>query len=95
MGRRSNYTAKQKAEVVLSVLTKQHTIAEACRRHSITETTFARWRDQAVGAMAKGLEDRAGGNAREAALDREIEMLERTLRPQSDALLAGRCCAST
>ena len=31
MGRRSNYTAKQKAEVVLSVLSKQTTIAEACQ----------------------------------------------------------------
>ena len=30
MGRRSNYTAKQKAEVILSVLSKQTTIAEAC-----------------------------------------------------------------
>jgi transposase-like protein len=36
MGRRSTYTAKQKAEVVLSVLSKQTTIAEACRRQRIT-----------------------------------------------------------
>jgi len=28
--------------MVLSVLNKQTTIAEACRRHGITETTFAR-----------------------------------------------------
>ena len=44
MGRRSNYTPKQKAEIVLSVLTKQVTAAEACRRHGVTETTLARWR---------------------------------------------------
>ena len=36
MGRRSNFTAKKKAEVVLSVLTKQVTIAEACRRQGVT-----------------------------------------------------------
>ncbi len=41
MGRRSNYTAKQKAEVVLSVLSKQSTIAEGCRRDGTTQTTFA------------------------------------------------------
>lgn len=79
MGRRSNYTGKQKAEIVLSVLTKQITIAEACRRHGITETTFARWRGQALEAIEKGLDDKAGGNAREAQLEREIEVLERKL----------------
>jgi transposase-like protein len=56
MGRRSSYTAKQKAEVVLSVLSKQTTIAEACRRHGITETTFARWREQAVPLVSGGRE---------------------------------------
>jgi len=80
MGRRSNYTAKQKAEVVLSVLSKQTTIAEACRRNGITETTFARWREQAVTAMEKGLEDRGdGASGREAELEREIAILERKL----------------
>jgi len=42
MGRRSNYTAKQKAEVVLSVLSKETTVAEGCRRNGITETTGPR-----------------------------------------------------
>jgi transposase-like protein len=80
MGRRSNYTAKQKAEVAFSVLSKQTTIAKACRRHGITETTFARWREQAVRAMEKGLEDRGGGGSgREAELEREIAVLERKL----------------
>jgi transposase len=79
MGRRSSYTAKQKAEVVLSVLSKQTTLAEACRRHGITETTFARWREQAVTAMERGLEDRSGTNGREAELEREIAILERKL----------------
>jgi transposase-like protein len=45
VGRRSNFTAKQKAEVVLSVLSKQTTIAEACRRHGITEATYALLRE--------------------------------------------------
>ena len=79
VGRRSNYTAKQKAEVVLSVLSKQTTIAEACRRHGITETTFARWREQAISGLEKGLEERAGTSGREAQLEREVAELERKL----------------
>ena len=57
VGRRSNYTARQKTEIVLSVLTNQTTVAEACRRHAITETTFNRWREQAVEGMERGLAD--------------------------------------
>jgi hypothetical protein len=40
LGRRSSFTAKQKAELVLSVVTKQSTIAEAVDGNGITETTF-------------------------------------------------------
>jgi transposase-like protein len=77
--RRSNCSAKQKVAAILSVLTKQTRIAEACRRHSITETTFARRREQAVEAIEKGLEERAGASGREAKLEREIAILERKL----------------
>ena len=76
MGRRSNYTARQKAEIVLSVLSKQVTIAEACRRHGITETTFARWREQALGGLEKAFEERSGGG-REAELEQQVAQLER------------------
>lgn len=79
MGRRSNFTAGQKADIVISVLTKQLTIAEACRRHGITEATFARWREQALEGLEKGLEDRSGKSSREAELEREVAVLERKL----------------
>ena len=78
MGRRSSYTSKQKAEIVLSVLTKQVTAAEACRRHGITETTLARWREQALEGMELGLADKSK-NARESELEREVAALERKL----------------
>jgi transposase-like protein len=79
MGRRSNFTAKQKTEIVLSVVSKQVSMAEACRRHGITETTLIRWREQALAGMEGGLQDRAGSSAREAELEREIAQLERKL----------------
>ncbi len=72
MGRRSNYTSKQKAEIVLSVLTKQVTAAEACRRHGITETTLASWREQALEGIEKC---RSPGRTREADLEREMAAL--------------------
>ncbi len=77
--RRSNYTSKQKAEIVLSVLTKQVTAEEACRRHGIPEPTLARWREMALEGVEKGLEGRDVGTRREAELEREIAALERKL----------------
>ena len=58
---------------------KQVTAAEACRRHAITETTLARWREQALDGIVKGLEGREVGTRREAELEREIAALERKL----------------
>ena len=79
MGRRSNFTSRQKADIVLSVLSKQVTAAEACRRHGITETTLARWREQALEGIEKSLEGKSVGQSREAELEREIAVLERKL----------------
>ena len=86
LGRGSNYTSKQKAEMVLSVLTKQVTplrpvvvTASARRRWRAGETTLARWREQALEGIVKGLEGHDVGRRREAELEREIAALERRL----------------
>ena len=91
MGRRSTFTSQQKAEIVLAVLQKKTTMAEACRAHGITETTFARWRQQALDGIARGLEGKTTGSSREAELEREIDELERQLgRMTSIADLRGK-----
>lgn len=79
MGRRSQFTARQRAEVVLAVLRKKTTVAEVCRQHGITEVTFNRWREQALAGMEKGLEPKQAGTSRERELEREIDDLERQL----------------
>lgn len=60
-------------------MTRQVSIAEACRRHGITKTTFARWREQALTAVEKALGDRGRRSGREAELVRDIPMFERRL----------------
>jgi transposase-like protein len=79
VGRRSQFSAAQKAEIVLGVLQRQMTVAEACRTYGITETTFARRRQLALEGIAAALEPRQGGTSREAELEREIAELERSL----------------
>lgn len=91
VGRRSSFTSQQKAEAVLAVLQKKLTMAEACRKYGITETTFMRWRQLALESMTRGLEDKARGGSREAELEREIAELERQLgRMTSIADLRGK-----
>ncbi len=76
---------------MLSVLQKRMTMAEACRKHGITETTFMRWRQQGMDGMTRGLEDKVSGGRRELGLEREIAELERQLgRMSSIADLRGK-----
>ena len=79
MGRRNQFTANQKAEIVLSVLHKKTSVAEACRAHGITEVTFQRWKAQGLQGMINALEARDGARSREAELEREVAELERNL----------------
>ena len=79
MGRRSQFTAAQKAEIVLEVLQKKTTVAEACRAHGITEVTLQRWRSQAVAGMVTALEPKDQARGRESELEKEIADLERSL----------------
>lgn len=71
IGRKSTFTAVQKCDAVMGVISKRKTVAETCRELGNSETTFARWREQALGDMAAALADKgsrdSGGPAREAA----------------------------
>ena len=59
MGRKSMFTAAQKRDAVMGVLTQRKTVAETCREMGISETTFARWREQALQGMEAALADKA------------------------------------
>ena len=37
------WSAKEKAEIVLEVLSGQRTVAEACRAYGVAESLFYRW----------------------------------------------------
>jgi transposase len=72
---------EQKLEIVLSVLSREVSVADAARRHGVSDTSVANWRDQFVAAGRAGLE--AGGtrgpSSREAELERRISELTQAL----------------
>lgn len=82
MPRPSKHPVDVKLKIVLSVLSGESTIAQAARRHGVSETSIGKWRDQFLTAGRHGLEhgDRAGkSTGREARMVEEIDDLTRAL----------------
>jgi transposase-like protein len=79
MGRRSRFTPAQKRDAVLAVLTKKKTVSEVCRELGVSETSFNRWREQALEAIDEAMRDKADRVAPDADLERRLAEAERTI----------------
>ena len=79
MGRKSMFTAAQKRDAVMGVISKRKTVSQTCRELGISETTFARWREQALAGMEAALADKGSRDSREGLLARQLAEAERTV----------------
>ena len=70
---------EQKVRVVLSVLAGEMSMAEAARRHGVTNAAVAKWRDQFVAAGRAGLEEKLSGPS-------GMSVTERRLRAEAEQL---------
>jgi transposase len=81
MSRPPVFPAEDKLRIVLSVLAGEVTVAEAARRHKVSETSIGKWKTQFLEAGQAGLA--AGGlvrrSSREEALAAEVEELKTAL----------------
>ena len=57
MGTRREWTAEEKLSIVLEAI-KTGSVAEVCRRHELSPTAFARWREEAMAGAKLGLQDK-------------------------------------
>ncbi len=80
MERKSTLTAAAKRDAVMGVFTKRKTVAETSREMGISETTFARWREQALEGMKAALMDKDTRNSREDMAAKQLAEAERTVR---------------
>jgi transposase-like protein len=78
MGRQSRFTPAQKRDAVLAVLTKK-TVSEVCRELQVSETSFTRWRAQALEAIDEAMRDKADRVEPYADLERRLAEAERTI----------------
>lgn len=82
MGRPPKHPVDVKLKIVLSVLSGEASKAEAARRHGISETSIAKWKEQFLAGGRQGLEVgekvlRPSG--RESQLEAEVDDLTRAL----------------
>jgi len=74
------WTLEQKLEVVLLGLKGEISVAELCRRHGVTETTYYKWRSRFLEGGKQGLSNgKSGPSSRERQLEQENEELKTTL----------------
>lgn len=74
MSRRSELSAEQRLEAVLSLLRREELAGQVARRFGVSEPTLYRWRDQFLEGGKAGL---ASGSGKADERDRRITELER------------------
>ncbi len=81
MGRPSKHSVDFKMRVVLGVLRGELSMAEAARRHGVSETSIGKWKEAFIRAGREGLEPRGDGRPRgeEARLAAQVDELTRAL----------------
>ncbi|MGH3646084.1 MAG: transposase [Micromonosporaceae bacterium] len=52
--RKPSLSLEERAQIVLAVLRGAASVAEAARRHGVTATTVAKWRDRFIDAGRQG-----------------------------------------
>jgi transposase len=82
VARPAKHPVDVKLKIVLSVLSGESSMAEAARRHGISETSIGKWKEQFVLGGRQGLETGAGTTkptGREAQLEAPVDELTRAL----------------
>jgi transposase-like protein len=64
---------------VLAVLTKKKTVSEVCRELGVSETSFNRWREQALEAIDEAMRDKADRSKSDVEVERRLAEAERTI----------------
>ena len=76
MAKRSNLTASQRREAVLSLIRREEPAAQCARRFGVSEQTLYRWRDEFLAGGEAALASGKGGSD---GRDRELQELRAQL----------------
>jgi transposase-like protein len=83
MGRASDLTAEERAEIVLALLRREEPMSVLSKRYGVSETTLGRWRDDFIASGTQGLGSgkrrRPGEQRRVARLEAEVAERDRVI----------------
>lgn len=81
MPRPPEHSVEKKLKIVLSVLSREMSVAEASRRHGISATSIGKWKEQFLASGREGLAQggRRGPSGRERQLEGQVDELTRAL----------------
>jgi putative transposase len=73
---KKQYTAKQKAQIVLEILKEEKSVSQLASEHGIHPNQLYKWKGQAVEGLSTIFEDGAKGDkAQQAAHEQEVKEL--------------------
>lgn len=84
MAKPSRWTAEKRYQIVKEALSQKEPLGQIARRHQVSEGLIYRWRDKFFegGKAALAFDGRNGGSEK-AALERQIEELQKLIGEQA------------
>jgi len=83
MPRHSPHTPEQRSQIVLAALRREETDTALCRRHNISDSTLARWKEE---FLAGGTAALGAGKVVTNAQGRRIDELEHSLEQRDQVI---------
>jgi transposase-like protein len=85
MAKPSRWGAEKRYQIVKEVLGQKEPIGQIARRHQVSEALIYRWRDKFFegGKAALAFEGRNGFRGEKAALERQVEELQKLIGEQA------------
>lgn len=85
MAKASRWTGEKRYQIVKEALSQKEPVGQIARRHQVSEALIYRWREKFFegGRAALAFEGRSGSGGEKAALERQVEELQKLIGEQA------------
>ena len=85
MAKPSRWTAEKRYQIVKEALSQKEPIGQIARRHQVSEGLIYRWREKFYegGKAALAFDGHSGSGTQKAALERQVEELQKLIGEQA------------
>ncbi len=85
MAKPSRWNAEKRYQIVKEALSQKEPMGQIARRHQVSEALIYRWREKFYegGKAALAFEGRGGSRGEKAALERQVEELQKLIGEQA------------